>query len=135
MKYIDEGTKTWIKEIISLLEELTSARLHHEGWVKGTTQSVYSWSEFVVEMLDINLSDDFLPVGARAVGFSELMIDSLQRLRNQLTVFVDRNGVDDASAASIIQDPDFATIVAYGSKVLELFRVESQNIISKPTTF
>ena len=135
MKYIDRGTKTWIKEMISLLEELTSARLHHEGWVKGTTQGVYSWSEFVVEMLDIHLSDDFLTVGARAAGFSELMIDSLQHLRNQLTVFVDRNGVDDASAASIIRDPDFATIVAYGSKVLELFRVESQNIVSKPTTF
>ena len=134
MNYIDEGMKTWVKEMTLLLEELTSTRVHYDGWVKGITRNVYSWSEFVVEMLDINLSDYFLDVGAKKIGFSESMIDLLKDLRNQLIIFVDQNGVDDASAATIIKDPDFLKIVSYGSKVLKTFRIESQKIIFEKKT-
>jgi len=124
MSEMNVGRKTWTREVIELLDDLSSERIHSEGWLRGVTEYVYSWSDFVVEFLNVHLTDYFLSKEMEEMGFSDSIREALAALRRELSDIVDKYGVDDSRVAEVISDPDFQRTARHAAQVREMFRLE-----------
>lgn len=110
------NSSIWIKNIYSIIKEISDKEFQERVWIKGLGPEVSSYTETMSRLYDDFKFDFFLESN---LGFSVLLRNQLKDLNTKLNNYVDKD-----SDKEILEDQNWLEITECAKKIVSMFLSE-----------
>ena len=104
----------FIKNIYKDINEISDIKMQNEYWLGKSNIYTSSYTELMCRLFDEDKFDLFVEVKANEYGISENLIYHLEKLRNLLNNYVEKDRDD-----KIINDTEWRKVIAQATIIIE----------------